>query len=772
MKDIQSIKRLVLPLVKGSPFILFCFVVSLFIARKIINYTVPMYNSQAKLRLDDPKHSFSSNNLYKDFDMFSSDKILQAEVAVLKSQALLLQTLEKLPYFHVSYYRVGRMKTSNMYKDSPFLVDYNKYDFNCYDITFNIQIIDEVSFHISTFAKGEKLSKEVIFGEPIEFNGCEFTVHLNEGLLERKEIHLKDNYQFIVHSEMELVKQLGGKNFDVTPVEKDVAVVIVSLDHEVPEMSADFVNALCDTYINDYVNVKSKAARKTLEFLDEKIAQVSQDLISSEIRLEKYKTDNRVINTRQETETSLRKISNLKISRINLDMDLSAIAQMREAVEKGYDLDGDYTAQFGYGDLLHTELVKKLRLYLDELKDLRLRYREDHEKIVSMKAKIQEIKDYLLQALENAANDKILRRQEIDKLIAHEEKDFDGLPTREKTMTRLQREFMLNESTYNFLSEKRIEASIAASALISFHRIIQVGQVPKEPVAPNKTLITFMCGLFGLIISMTIIYAKRYMEARVQGRDDIEKNSILPIEGVIRKHTSSELGPNPDARAIAISNMLKCDHKTPMVVQVTSTIKGEGKSLVAAEVAKAYADLGHKTVMVDLNFFTPGLSNHMTVDNNRGVWQVAKEGLDVEEAIQMSGTENLFLLPAGRATRNTKEVAPFGPVPNMLKRLKETMDIIVIDSPATAISIDGIHLMKFADSVLYVMRENFTRVNYVEHPDIIREEYGFEHLRIVLNDAKRVTNFDGRYTGSHFTYDKRIPGFVGLIKHYYQAYFG
>jgi hypothetical protein len=100
------------------------------------------------------------------------------------------------------------------------------------------------------------------------------------------------------------------------------------------------------------------------------------------------------------------------------------------------------------------------------------------------------------------------------------------------------------------------------------------------------------------------------------------------------------------------------------------------------------------------------------------------------------------------------------------------MEIIVIDSPATAISIDGIHLMKYADSVFYVMRENFTRVNYVQHPDIIREEYGFDHLRIVLNDAKRVTNFDGRYTGSHFTYDKRLPGFSGLIKHYYQSYFG
>jgi uncharacterized protein involved in exopolysaccharide biosynthesis/Mrp family chromosome partitioning ATPase len=772
VNDIQSIKRLILPLIKGSPFILFCFVLSLFIARKIINYTVPMYNSQAKLRLDDPKHSYSSNNLYKDFDMFSSDKILQAEVAVLKSQALLLQTLDKLPYFHVSYYRIGRMKTSNMYKDSPFLVDYNKYDFKCYDINFNIQIIDEVTFHISTFANGAKLSKEVIFGEPIDFNGCEFTVHLNEGLLERKEINLIDNYKFTVHSEMEIVRKLGGKNFDVVPVEEDVAVVTVSLDHEVPEMAADFVNALCDTYINDYVNVKSKAARTTLEFLDEKISQVSQDLIESEVNLEQYKTTNRVINTRQETETSLRKISDLKIQRINLDMDLSAIEQMKDALLEGERIDGDYAAQFGYGDLLHTELVKKMKLYADELKDLLLRYRADHEKVVVLKAKIDEIRNYLVQALENSTQEKELRRTEIDKLIEHEEKDFDGLPTREKTMTRLQREFKLYETTYNFLSEKRIEASIAASALISFHRIIQVGQVPKEPVAPNKTLITFMCGLFGLIISMTFIYTKRYVKARVQGRDDIEKNSILPIEGVIRKHKSSELGPNPDARAIAISNMLKNDHKLPLVVQVTSTIKGEGKSLVAAELAKAYADLGHKTVLVDLNFFSPEMSQHMTVDDSRGVWQIAKEDMTVEEAVQLSDTENLFLLPAGRTARNTKEVVPFGPIPKLLERLKETMEIIVIDSPATAISIDGIHLMKYADSVFYVMRENFTRVNYVQHPDIIREEYGFDHLRIVLNDAKRVTNFDGRYTGSHFTYDKRLPGFSGLIKHYYQSYFG
>ena len=71
MNELQSIKRQLLPLLKGMPFIVVVFLAALFLANRFVNYTVPRYKSTARIKLDDQTVGISNNNLYKDFDVLA-----------------------------------------------------------------------------------------------------------------------------------------------------------------------------------------------------------------------------------------------------------------------------------------------------------------------------------------------------------------------------------------------------------------------------------------------------------------------------------------------------------------------------------------------------------------------------------------------------------------------------------------------------------------------------------------------------------------------------
>lgn len=123
MNGLQGLKRQLLPLLKGLPIIVGCAVVALVIARKIISYTPNSYQTVARIKLDDQKYGFSNTQLYKDFDVFSTTSKIQSEAEILQSPLLIGQSLNRVD-FGISIYRVGSLKNTLLYKDSPIIISH------------------------------------------------------------------------------------------------------------------------------------------------------------------------------------------------------------------------------------------------------------------------------------------------------------------------------------------------------------------------------------------------------------------------------------------------------------------------------------------------------------------------------------------------------------------------------------------------------------------------------------------------------------------------
>ncbi|MFT7055965.1 MAG: hypothetical protein ACJAR3_001595, partial [Roseivirga sp.] len=367
MSGYQAIKRQLLPLIKGLPIIALFFLSALLIASQMVNYMPNTYQTIALVKLDNQINGLSNNQLYSDFDVFSTESKIQAEAAVLNSRLLIGMALDSLDY-SVSLYRKGKVRNAMLYGDSPISIGYHFVNAKLFDEDYFVNISADRTFQLVN-KMGEALDfPETALGDVVFLDGGMLKIEANQELLYQRELQLEGDYIIHIFSRDGLISDVSGR-LNIVEVDKEIPIIRVLYRDQHPKKVADLANRLCKTYIEDYVEVKSQAAAQTVKFINQKLAEVQDELRKTEIALEQYKAVNGVVNTRQETETGLRQISRLEVQLINLEMNEKAVLELEEYISGG-DYFKDRSINFGFGDLLMTELVKKLKMWQDERIDL------------------------------------------------------------------------------------------------------------------------------------------------------------------------------------------------------------------------------------------------------------------------------------------------------------------------------------------------------------------------------------------------------------------
>ncbi|NQX96783.1 MAG: hypothetical protein HRT73_02740, partial [Flavobacteriales bacterium] len=357
------------------------------------------------------------------------------------------------------------------------------------------------------------------------------------------------------------------------------------------------------------------------------------------------------------------------------------------------------------------------------------------------------------EAIQSNKREITTKRKKLETELAILYKQFDDIPSRERNLQILEREFMLQESVYNFLSQKRIEAFIASTSSTSIHRVIQPAYVPKLPTSPNKTLITFVCGLLGLIIAITFVYLRQFARAKVMDKCDLERNSQIPIAGIIR---NVKYDIEDEYITLVKSLLIKNTLQSNQVIVVTSSLAQEGKTVSVESLGTALMSLGYKICLIDFDNINHELSAtfHKTKDftvantkdfNENGLVLTTKNGNNLLE-------EDYTLFE------------------NKLEALKSCYDFVIIDTSPTAISITPVQLMKLADLNLYAVKVNFTPISYISNADLLEEEYGLKNMQFLMVNAHKASSYNGNLIGSHFESKTQGKGLINRIKHYISYY--
>ncbi|WP_343662397.1 GumC family protein [Chryseobacterium mucoviscidosis] len=687
--------RFLKPLLRGFPIVVLAMIIAVLAAKKYLNYVTPMYESTAKLKLADTQEGVPSANLFKDFDVFATPNKISTEIEVLKSTSLIEKTLEKLP-FSTEIYRKGKVRSVELFNDSPIKVESILSDEKNYDKKFIINVNSNQNFTINSDS-----AKEIkgTFGVPTTIKGGKILITKNDSYLKSKPgAKIVDQYEVEFLSREKLLDKVN-KNLDIVSVDKDVPVIRINYKSNVPEKASLLVNTLAETYIQDYIENKYRAANTTVDFLKNEIGQANNKLSGAENRIENYRNKENIINIPQETETDLRKISQLKIQKSNLKMNLDAIKNLNNYISEGKDNYLELAPNFeAFNDLLSTEMVKNMKLLQAEKKELLLTYTPEHEKVKIIDAKIKDLTDYQTESIKNTQRNLQIKYNDIDRDIQIAEQAFIGLPEKEKLLNIMNREFNLYEKNYNFLNEKRIDAEIAKAAKISFHKIITRGELPKQPVSPMRSIIIIVAAIMSMIGSIALIYAVHFAKAKVNDVYTIEKNSTIPVAFTTPFIKSSEKTMHHFLENV-LEMELKEIIKDKNLICITSYDKSKQHRFHSKNIIKALQAQSRKVLVIDV---AGNLENIENIDY-----------------IDFSEEKNLRLTSTD--------------IENLIREKMTGNDLCIINNQSIKQGKLPLLFLKMADENLFVLDSRKTAEKTIMNVELLKDEYKLTNLWFVLN---------------------------------------
>ena len=200
-------------------------------------------------------------------------------------------------------------------------------------------------------------------------------------------------------------------------------------------------------------------------------------------------------------------------------------------------------------------------------------------------------------------------------------------------------------------------------------------------------------------------------------------------------------------RSIKLANDLKGSLKTNRVIGLTSSVPNEGKSTIAFSLAQLMAQVGARTILVDLDLRNPSLSRMLAPRAKVGLIDVISEKLSLEEATWDDPSTNLAFLPAVVKFRvpHSAEILSSMQLKNLFERLRENYDYIVVDLPPLAPIVDVRATAHLIDLFVFVIEWGRTKIDVVEHSLGHAPGVYDNLLGVVLNKVDM--NILGRYAG-------------------------
>ena len=742
----KEFNTIILPILKGLPLILLLVVIAFMVSKQLLKYTNTIYQADGAILIDLSKKNTNTNIIFDEQGGKKSSHSFLTEVESFKSKSLIEKTLRTLD-FDVSYFRVGELKKSELFKNSPFTIQYASTTEEAYDRPFYLKYLDDDLILISEDETFEKIKDTIRFGQLYIDEQLAMTIHRNEEMLKEKPSSLRANdvFQFQLNSIDALMSQVNSTNLFIKPIDKEIQVIKVYYQHEIAEKAKLFVNALMETYIKSCQEVVSSESETTLAFLDSKLAEITKKLKDAESKLAGYKAENGIINAMQETDAALKEIMQLDLQKVNYELQEDELVKLFDFLATGNNLQAFAPNFESLKDPVFRDAYLKAQKYELEKLDLELKYTPESKQIININRKINNLRTFIHESVLATLEKIVQRREKLENNIAKKNESIQTIPNKERQIVALQREVKLNEGLYNLMSEKRMEIAISKTATVVGHQIIDPARIGKTPVWPNKGLMYGVSIFFALLFGILFSFIGNFLFATVKSKESLNELMDIPIIGTVSKAKRNSENVL-DAFANLYTNIevvkgKKTSKNKGTVISVASFLPNEGKTFTTVNLAKSFASVGKKVLVIDMDTRRPDLHHHFGMHNDAvGLSAIVTKELKPVEVIKSSGYENLDVIFAGNLD-NIFSAIIFSPDSlSYIEKLKTHYDYILIDTLPLNMVVDAVPLMHQTDMNLIVVRSGFSKIRKVKMIQPLLDEFKIPNAFTVLNAVKQKSN--------------------------------
>ena len=380
------------------------------------------------------------------------------------------------------------------------------------------------------------------------------------------------------------------------------------------------------------------------------------------------------------------------------------------------------------------------------LESLTLAYNENTYAVTKKKETVNALRESLSGQL-TVLKDRLANElDEVNQQRVRLENRFSDMPGKNTEFNKNRRYYSLYEEFYLTLMQSKAEFQIAKAGTDNDFIILSPASMPAEPISPNVVIIQGIGIVSGIVISLLLLGILYLLNNKIASLKELERLISTPILGIIPRAK----GKMPVTQLIvdkrpksAISESLRTirtnidfliTQKESILISVTSTVGGEGKTFLSVNLGGILALSGKKVCILDLDMRKPRIHDTFQQEVNKSGISTILIGKDsVYEQIRETDMKNLFYIPAGPTPPNPSELLLGESFSMLLDELKQMYDIVLMDTPPVGLVTDGMLAMKKADLSLYVVRANYSHRKFVNTLNKLKKGNHFNKLAVILN---------------------------------------
>lgn len=542
-----------------------------------------------------------------------------------------------------------------------------------------------------------------------------------------------------------------------------------------PAKAAKIANTIAEVYINEQLASKRLTASHASGLLEDKIEQLRQKVATAEHKIERFKADNDIFDSEGQI------LSEKQLSRLMEQTVLArnATSEARAKYEQGQKLLKRGETGGALGDVLQSPAIRNLREQLAKATrheaELATKYGARHPEMLKVRAEVQDAESQLNAEIERTVTNvkselDVAEHRELQLAESLDKLKVQQIVSKDATvhLRELQREAQTGKQLLEALLGRYKQTSETQDLQLADSRIIEHADIPLQPAAPNRKQLTLIALAIGLAVGLALALFLEFATSGIARPEDVERVFDLahlssvpwaqrPGEAFERMRAIRLVVAEPSggyAEAIRGARReidVRRTHGAARLIQIVSSLPGEGSSVVASNLAHHYAMTGNRVLLIDGDLRRANLTRDLAAGRPTGLLEALASHQPVEAAILRDGRTGLHFLPASGPLPSHLSSAEMIASPAMsaaLDGLRRQFDTIVIDTPPLLPVIDGRIFADYADQVVFVMTWRRTPKQLAKRA---LKSLGFNHRKIVgvvMNDVDPQVLEDSRSLGS------------------------
>ncbi|WP_452599333.1 polysaccharide biosynthesis tyrosine autokinase, partial [Pontimicrobium sp. MEBiC01747] len=694
------------------------------------------YKLSTQISVEDDKNPLFTSNTSLTFNWGGVSGKVKTIITSLQSRSNHEKVVDNLK-FYIGYLKQSRFRKDDIYKAAPFRARLKDNEFQAIGKPIKIVFLENDMYRLSTnfesnlvatqnFTTKEKGTADVIIGEQdytyklgelVElpfFNGTIF-------LADKRRVNVGDEYFLQFTSFDQVVAYYKGRLSISNP--KSSAILNLSITDVNKAKIVDYLNETVEVLSEDQLERKNLFVTNTIAFIDEQLKKVKDELNTNADSLNDYRQENKIYNLDDESLALSSKLSTLELDIDNINKKLAYYAQLKTYLETSKTFTKlPAPAIAGIDDANILSNIAKINTLSVQKSKYESTVRSSSSIFTDLDSQIEAIKMVLLENISSAKGGLQRERQFINSKIGVTESKFRKLPKDQQKLLNIQRQYSLNEQSYNLFLAKRSEANIIKAANVSDILVIDPAKDTDVKAIDLKLRSRYVFAVLGgFLPPLLLAFLVTFLDTKLHNPQNLENLSAIPLLGVVGKNTIDNnliVHTKPKSTVAeafrSIRSSLQYMYKKhnlngSKTVMLTSSVSGEGKTFCSINIATVFALSGKKTVLVGLDLRKPKIFGDFDIKNDVGAVNYLIGQKTLDEVTQETKVNNLDVITSGPIPPNPSELLIGETMDKLITELREKYDYIVLDTPPVGLVSDALELLDYVDASLYVVRQDYTK---------------------------------------------------------------